>query len=254
MPRPVTVDTQWKDRKLKVYTRPWKRSDDSVIREVLDRRNYEKNGVRLSSSGNWLDCGGHIGTFALAAASEGCRVHSFEPHPDNFKLLEKNVRRNNMADLVKIHNAALVPDHAHSIDLHLAPQSTSFHSVTTPFRSGESIRVKATNFIDFLKTHPNVDGIKMDVEGSEMPLLEKLTSTSGLRQLDRIQQLVFEWDFKHDESTARLRRVIRSLKREGFVVKTHTHVFTKKAWESWPSGVMVYAHRPRTDMSSSSED
>ena len=254
MPRPVTINTQWKDHKLKIYTRPWKKSDDSVIAEVLERRTYEKNGISLPRSSHWIDCGGHIGTFALAAACEGCRVDSFEPHPDNFSLLKKNVQRNNLDDLVKMHNSALVPDRAKSIELYLAPHSTSFHSVTTPFRSGDSISVKAKNFIDFLKSHPSVDGIKMDVEGSEMPLLEKLTSNSCRRQLGCIQQLVFEWDFKHDDATARLRRVIRSLKGAGFIVKTHKHVHTKAFWDSWPSGVMVYARRPDSDTSSESGD
>ncbi len=71
MPRPETVKTHWRDKELKLYVRPWRQSDDSVIREVLERRAYERHGVALGARRRWLDCGAHIGTFALAAASAG---------------------------------------------------------------------------------------------------------------------------------------------------------------------------------------
>jgi len=244
MPRPETVKTHWRDKELKLYVRPWRQSDDSVIREVLERRAYERHGVALDASRRWLDAGGHIGTFALAAASAGSSVHSFEPHPENFELLQRNAQRNRLDHLIKGHEAALVPqkDCCRKVPLHLAPRSTSFHSIQTPFRNGESVPVRTASLEAFLETHPKVDGIKMDVEGSEAALLTALLRRPDL--LERINQLVFEWDFKHDPRTAPLRAVVRRLERAGFVVAAHSHVFKRELWKAWPSGVIVYARRP----------
>ncbi len=251
MPRPVTVRAEWRGRPVALYTRPWKMSDDNVIREVLGRHAYERHGVALARSRHWLDCGAHIGTFALAAALEGCRVDSFEPHPENAQYLRRNLARNGLARRVRVHEAALVSrPRVATMELHLAPRSTSFHSLTTPFRDGQSVDVRVEGFERFLREHPDVDGVKMDVEGSEMPLLESLVRSPRL--LGRLTQLVFEWDFKHDPETARLRRVVRALEGAGFEVRTRRDVFRKKRWEHWPSGVLVWAWRPENDSPSAS--
>ncbi len=238
---PVTTTVAWKGQALELYVRPWKKSDDSVIREVLTRRVYEKRKVKLATSSVWLDGGAHIGTFALAAASEGCRVICYEPHPENFELLGANVERNGFAAVVDCHQAALLPE-AGEATLHLAPRSTSFHSVMRPFRSGQSAVVRADGLAAVLEAHPEVDGLKLDVEGAEMPLLEALVARPEL--LARLKQLCWEWSFQHDGRTARLRAVIAALEAQGFVVRTHRQVFERETWTAWPSGVLVYASRP----------
>ena len=250
MPRPETFKTKWKGTDLKFYVRPWKKSDDSVIREVIERNEYEKYGVKLKDSAVWLDCGAHIGTFSAAAILEGCVVYCFEPHPENFVLLNKNLERNGLMVGAKCKEAALMSQHDWNecgghVQLHLAPKSTSFHSTIQPFRNGTSIRVKAVSLEEFLKKHRAVEGIKMDCEGEEMPLLENLLAAGNDRLLRNINQIVFEWDFKRDDDTMRLRRVIRRLKTLGYDVKTRqTKIYKVKRWTYWPSGVIIYARRP----------
>ena len=161
--------------------------------------------------------------------------------PENFELLGANVERNGFAAVVDCHQAALLPE-AGEATLHLAPRSTSFHSVMRPFRSGQSAVVRADGLAAVLEAHPEVDGLKLDVEGAEMPLLEALVARPEL--LARLKQLCWEWSFQHDGRTARLRAVIAALEAQGFVVRTHRQVFERETWTAWPSGVLVYASRP----------
>ena len=249
MSQPETYRTSWKGSGLDFYVRPWKQSDDSVIKEVLERNEYEKYGVRLKDSAVWLDCGAHIGTFAAAASLEGCKVYCFEPHPENFEFLNKNLERNGLAARVECQEAALMSQSEFDVrgarvPLHLAPRSTSFHSTMQPFRSGVSVEVQAVPLEVFLGEHPDVRGIKLDCEGQEMPLLENLLTPEHERLLDNVNQIVFEWDFKRDDETLRLRRVIESLKNLGFEVHTRqSKIYTVERWSFWPSGVLVYARR-----------
>ena len=237
----------WKGHPLKLFVRPWLKSDDSVIAEVLERRVYEKRGVKLSTCSLWLDVGAHIGCFSLAAACDGCRVLAYEPHPQNFALLVRNLKRNRMSDSVECVEAALLcNDEAASgeVPLYLAPQSTSFHSTRTPFKDGRWLPVHAQGIEALLASRPDVDGLKLDCEGEEMPLLESLTSRSHARLLRPLKQIVFEWDFKRDRSTARLLRVMGRLERCGFSVKSAQNKIHEVAeWNYWPSGVLVYARR-----------
>lgn len=54
-----------------------------------------------------LDIGANIGSFALWAIERwpGCHVHCFEPLPDNFELLERNLRH--VADRVTLNKIAI---------------------------------------------------------------------------------------------------------------------------------------------------
>ena len=72
-------------------------TDEKVIPEVLKTNVYQskKNDFYIESKDRWLDLGGNIGTFLLL-----CLVHevdfiiSFEPEPENFSILKKNVMEN----------------------------------------------------------------------------------------------------------------------------------------------------------------
>ena len=95
----------------------------------------------------------------------------------------------------------------------------------------------------FLAKHPEIAGIKLDCEGEEMPILESLLAQETL--LDSINQIVFEWDFKRDARTQRLRSVIARLQELGYEVRTRqTKVFQVEEWTFWPSGALVYARKP----------
>jgi len=56
----------------------------------------------------FFDVGANIGAFTiLAAGVAGAEVTAFEPSPDSFRMLERNVRLNGLTDQVRLFNAAV---------------------------------------------------------------------------------------------------------------------------------------------------
>ena len=50
--------------------------------------------IRIEPGETWADLGANVGAFTCLAASLGAKVYAFEPHPENFQLLEQNVKLN----------------------------------------------------------------------------------------------------------------------------------------------------------------
>ena len=65
--------------------------DTATIGVVFLRREYGPIGS------NWtvIDVGANIGVFTLYAAATGGRVYAYEPMPENYELLLRNLKRNN---------------------------------------------------------------------------------------------------------------------------------------------------------------
>src|SRR5260370_33118079 len=74
-------------------------TDDTnfVIPELIQGNMYR--GEMLAAAlqdveGPVLDCGAHIGVFSVLLASNGVKqpIHAFEPEPENYALLERNIQ------------------------------------------------------------------------------------------------------------------------------------------------------------------
>lgn len=239
------VKVPYLDQTLSLYWRPGKMSDMSVIKEVLVKKVYGRKNINLAD-GVWLDAGAHIGTFSIACRVAGCsKVYAFEPHPENYKLLRANLKLNGITRVTTFRKALVADPGVSDVPLKLAPKSTSFHSTyqarRLSSRKMETITVPAIYIIDFLQNHPEITGLKLDIEGEEIPILELLQCA----QIHRINQVVFEWDFKHESETSRLREVVKKLKKCGFSVevKDAKTINSVEHYTFWPSGVLVWAKR-----------
>jgi len=126
-----------------------------------------------------LDIGAHTGFVTLCLASqvgERGRVCSFEPFPDNFRLLEKNVRSNR---LPQVHLFPLaLSDRSGTANLTRNPVNDGGHSIgnqqQNPDLAGwdpEELKIQVpTKSLDEWLTEYNIDHvdfIKIDVEGAE---------------------------------------------------------------------------------------
>lgn len=127
-----------------------------------------------------VDCGSHIGLSILYFKSiyPDSEIFGFEPNPENFQILQKNIKENRLSD-VKVFNYAL-SDKEGVIDLHV-----SFNE-NDPWTWGDTIiydmwgdkdndkkvsvkTVKLSKYINKL-----VDLLKIDIEGSEQKVLEEI--------------------------------------------------------------------------------
>jgi FkbM family methyltransferase len=121
-----------------------------------------------------VDVGAHIGYYTLLASRcvgpEG-RVYAFEPHPQNYKKLQENAKRN------AYRNIALVPkaiSHATgTAKLHRNGGSMG-DSLYAPDTPQASMSVDTTTLDDFFRSlgWPDVHLLKIDIEGGEWAALE----------------------------------------------------------------------------------
>jgi FkbM family methyltransferase len=118
-----------------------------------------------------LDLGANIGVYTLLVKKhcEHCRVIAVEPEPLNSLLLEKNVKINNLRDVIIVRKA--ISDEEGTAKLYLSQYDVS-HSIVEPV--GKKYIVIETTTIDKLLEEfgiEKVDLIKMDVEGAEYKAL-----------------------------------------------------------------------------------
>ena len=131
-----------------------------------------------------LDAGANIGYFSVLAASkvgpEGS-VFAFEPDPDNYRLLQANVKLNRMADCITAVEAAL-SDAAGEGRLYLSRNNLGDHQVFAGDGPRSSLPIALLRGCDYLAEKTGrIDLVKVDTQGAEyhvlaglMPLLSQL--------------------------------------------------------------------------------
>ena len=170
-------------------------SDIKTFEEVIERNVYRKKGMTIEAGEHWYDLGGNVGAFTLLACSLGAKVTVFEPDPNNVKMINKNLKANGFE--ANVICAALVHNDVKQANLFVGNNGNVWRNSLIKNWNGKGLKIDCVNFDDSI---PNNACVKMDIEGSEMLILEN-TSRS-------FKKLVFEWSFDIDPSLNRFRKVV----------------------------------------------
>jgi FkbM family methyltransferase len=123
------------------------------------KSNVKKNDIAV-------DIGANVGYYTLLMAKNEANVFSYEPEPQNFELLKKNVSLNDFSSNVKLYNKAVSNFNGNS-KLALAEHSTGQHKLGTNRFGNEAIDVEVIKLeLD------KIDFAKIDVEGDELHVLQ----------------------------------------------------------------------------------
>lgn len=116
-----------------------------------------------------FDIGANIGYYTLILADlvgERGKVYAFEPDPENYRLLVKNIEANKYNNIIPIQKA--VSNKTEKIKLFLSEEHKGNHKIYDSGEGRKSIEIEAITLDQFTKENKiNPDIIKMDIEGSE---------------------------------------------------------------------------------------
>ncbi|MFL6156315.1 MAG: FkbM family methyltransferase [Marmoricola sp.] len=151
-----------------------------------------------------LDIGAHVGTFSthLASIHPGATADCFEPSPDTYEFLRKNVEVNGNTDRIRTHQKALAGETGFAIfDLQGAGSGHN-HIAFDDHIDGSGVRVETVAFDEVVAgARGPVELIKMDCEGGEYDLVYKSSKESWAN----VQRLVLEYHTMPGESWEELR-------------------------------------------------
>lgn len=147
------------------------REGDEITRAILADRwtlppHYGMLRALGAAGGRVLDLGAHVGTFALFAASLGCRVLAAEASPRNAALLVESAARNAFSEL-HVRNVAIAAEPGTVRFLEAGP----YGFVAGPDLASRTIAVPATT-VDRMLADAGWDGldfVKMTSKGRSRP-------------------------------------------------------------------------------------
>ena len=125
----------------------------------------------------FVDVGANIGYFSILAASvigEGGAVFAFEPDPDNFSLLRRNIDLNRQQASIVAVQAALAAD-AGTGELFLSEDNLGDHQIYATGDDRRSLPITLVNGSDYLGHRlSRMDLLKIDTQGSEYQVIAGL--------------------------------------------------------------------------------
>jgi FkbM family methyltransferase len=120
-----------------------------------------------------LDIGANIGFYTLMFAklvgSEG-QVFAFEPEPENFRLLKKNVEINGYQNVILVPKA--ISNKNGTIQLYLCESNQGMHRIYDSVCCQSAIDIESIRADDYFSSPHKMDFIKMDIEGAEYAAIQ----------------------------------------------------------------------------------
>jgi FkbM family methyltransferase len=123
-----------------------------------------------------VDIGANLGYYTVLGSRYASRVIAFEPEPENYALLRKNIATNQLTNTTL--EQVAIGDKAGSLDLYFDPTNRGKHSLLA--HANQTIRkVESIPLDSYLKSHgnPNISVIKIDIEGWEAKALKGMSRT-----------------------------------------------------------------------------
>lgn len=156
--------------------------------ETILMKEFIKSGMKV------LDIGANIGYHTLQISQwvgESGRLIAFEPDPENYRLLCKNIEANNCKNVAVYQNA--VGNFSGDLKLFFCEENRGDHRIFDSGDQRQSFRVKSIKLDEFFNKNELFDVIKMDIQGAEPLAFEGMKNF-----LDRHPKLVIFCEFFPD--------------------------------------------------------
>lgn len=160
-----------------------------------------------------IDCGSNIGASILYFKKlyPHARIIGFEPFRQAFDVLQSNVNENKLQD-VAVYNLGL-SGRCDEQEFYYDPANVGRlrMSFVEGRITGASTLVKTTTLSQYIDQ--TVDFLKMDIEGSELSVMEELSEAG---KLSFIKEMKIEYHHHISQTSDNLSQMLRLLERNGF--------------------------------------
>ena len=151
-----------------------------MFSEIWFYKNYDIPRLTLKPGDVVLDVGANQGIYSCYAAFHGARVIAFEPHPQSLAILQRNLERNGLTQLVEPRRQA-VGAKSGRVEFYVTPAfggvlNTTSKVYASHFDHVKSEPVECVTLAEILKNEEleRVRLCKLDCEGAELEILQGL--------------------------------------------------------------------------------
>lgn len=195
-----------------------------------------------------LDCGSHIGLSVLyfKRCYPMVEIIAFEPNPVIFKLLNSNIKQNNIFNISLINSA--LAKRSGQVKLFLNKKnswswSNTCCKVGNQKRKQKHIKVASSKLSEYI--NQEIDLLKLDIEGMEGDVLNEIG-----HKLNLIKNITLEYHRTENNKTNNIQNILFILDKFSFTYKiTEKKIFyskeisSDKAKQRNPFRLHVYASR-----------
>ena len=139
-----------------------------------ERKTRELCMASLKPGMTFVDVGAHVGLYAIPAAAAvgpSGKVFAFDPDPDNFRLLSRNVASSGYTN-IQLNNVAVSNINGH-LKLHRSPYNTGDHQIFFQGTGRETVTVQSVTLDEYFKGRTDsIDVAKFDIQGAEAAALQ----------------------------------------------------------------------------------
>ncbi len=194
-------------------------ADLAILKDIYVENIYEKH-YHLHQGDVVFDIGSHIGIFTLKASrlvEPNGFVYAFEPEPENFMLLKRNVALNKATN-IRIFKKA-VSSSSRILHLYVDAANTGAHSVQCATGQTRlltrSILVSSVTLDQIMQKFDvkEVDLLKIDVEGHELEVLK------GANWFLTICKHIAMETHEGENNAPSNVQIIENLEKHGFAIK-----------------------------------
>jgi len=180
-------------------------SDDHISKHIRKYGLHEKEKLEVFnailsrfSAPSVLDIGANIGNHAMAFSTTAGHVHAFEPIPDIYEILKKNIQQNSISNITA-HQLALSDSEGTDTIYMVSDGNLGMSSFDQRESASEPVTVHKKTGDAFLAEQKieKVDFIKIDVEAHEYYVIK------GLAQTIQAQRPIITLEWNDPVATAR---------------------------------------------------
>ena len=192
--------------------------DLKIVKSNFVTKHYFKDYVPIPKDSIVVDVGAHIGAFSVMVAGKAHRVLSFEPEPNNFQMLKKNMELNHLEN-VSIFEMAVSGSCGYQDITVYSEGSTGGHSLYQgSAKTAGKQRVQTISLDEIIRKEAltRIDFLKLDCEGAEHDILKHMSFDTA----NRIMGIAME---THRVSKGSFIDIPGRLKELGFEVTVEDH-------------------------------